>query len=218
MAVRLNRFAPSGFWESPLIITHSQGATTSTWSVPKCHATSVFFTVSLGFFFSLFFFSSLNLIFSLSLTTAMLSGPGGSRLETLLNYACRTVLRKHRGFSTSAACRSFHPSFQEKNVTLLLPCSTVCPPSPLLIFLSFSLCFHPTTTPALLCLPSSTFHLINVHLAKRHSVSLAQHCGNPCHQTSGKPDTSVAFTHFASNILGLGVHDISLACSSLFFI
>ena len=40
-----------------------------------------------------------------------------SRLETLLNYACHTVLHKRRGFSVLAACRelrSFHPGFQKK--------------------------------------------------------------------------------------------------------
>ena len=61
-------------------MTHSHGPTTSTRSVPKCSATSIFFAVSLGFFLSLFF-SSLNLTFSLSLTTATLSSPGVPRLR-----------------------------------------------------------------------------------------------------------------------------------------
>ena len=55
-------------------MTHSHGSTTSTRSVPKSLATSIF-AVCLGFFFSLIF-SSLNVIFSLSLTTVTLSGQG----------------------------------------------------------------------------------------------------------------------------------------------
>ena len=159
--------------------------------MPKCPTTSIFFTVSLGFFFSLFF-SSLNLTFSLSLNTVTLSGLGAlsaktSRLETLLNYAYRTVLCKHRGSSKSDARREIGlPTLaSRKNFTLLLPCSTVCLPSPLLIFLSFFLWLYPTTTPALLRLPSSTFHLIGLPLAKSHSVAWAQHYGIPVTEHSG---------------------------------
>ena len=111
-----------------------------------------------------------------------------SRLEILLNYACRTVLRKRRGSSASAACGElvFPPWLADENYTLLLPCSTVCPPSPHMIFVSFFLCLHPTTTLALLCL-AQTSTLINLPLAKSHSVSLAQHCDNPYHRTTGIP-------------------------------
>ena len=40
-------------------MTHSHGSTTSTQSVPRCPATSIFIAISLGVFLSLFF-SSLN--------------------------------------------------------------------------------------------------------------------------------------------------------------
>ena len=85
MAVRLNRFAPSSSWESPSM-THSHGPTTSTRSVPKCLATSIFFAISFGFW-------------------SGCTKSKASRLETLLNYACRIVLHKRRGSSASAARR-----------------------------------------------------------------------------------------------------------------
>ena len=126
-----------------------------------------------------------------------------SKLETHLNYACRTVLRKRRGSSTSAAHRELGLSTlaSRRKLQPALTILTVCPSSPLLIFLSFFLCLHPTTTFALLHLLSSTFYLINLPLAKNHSVSCVQDYGDPCHQTSGKPENSTVFTHFASIIL-----------------
>ena len=61
-------------------INDSHGPTTSTRSEPKSPTTSIFFTVSLGFFFSLFFFSSLSLTF-LPLTTVTMSGLGAPSLR-----------------------------------------------------------------------------------------------------------------------------------------
>ena len=56
--------------------------------------------------------------------------------SAFLNYACRTVLCKHNGSSASAARRELGLSTLASmtNFTLLLPCSTVCLPSPLLIY------------------------------------------------------------------------------------
>ena len=208
-------------------MTHSHGATTSTRSVPKCLATSIFFAISLGFFLS-FFFSSLNLTFSLYLTTVTLSGQGAPnpklpdwRPSSTMPVALSFINVEGPPHRLLVGNQAFPPWLPGENFTLLLTCSTVCTPSPLLIFLNFFLCLHPATTPTLLHLPSSTFHLIDLPLAKSHSVSLAQHCGDFCHQTSGIPRNSTVFTHFTSIILGkifdfyhLHVHDISLTCSS----
>ena len=96
-----------------------------------------------------------------------------SRLETLHNYACRTVLCQRKGSSASTAHRklSLPTLASRRTFTSLSPCSTVCLPSPVLIYLSFYLHLHPTTTPAPLRLPNSTFHLIVPPLAKSHSLS-----------------------------------------------
>ena len=149
-----------------------------------------------------------------------------SRLENLLNYACRTILRKRRRSSASAAHRELGLSTLASRRKLHLAVTMFkCMSSKSPSYLShLFLCFHPTTTPALLCLPSSTFHLIDLPLAKSHSVQRAQCCGNPCHWTSGTPENSAGFAQFVSNISGmifdfyhLHVRDISLTCSLFFF-
>ena len=81
---------------------------------------SISFTVSLGFFLCLFF-SFLNLTFSSLFDYVVWSRctkSEASRLETLHNYACCTVLRKHKGSSTLAAHRELGLNF-----TSTLPCS-----------------------------------------------------------------------------------------------
>ena len=179
------------------------GLTTSTWSVPRCPQTSVSFAIFHGFFCSLFFFSSLYLIFSFS-STVTLCGPGTPRLR----------LPGWRPSSTSYM-QVWRPG---ENFTLLLPCSTVHLQSPLLIYLSFFLRLHSTTTPAPLCLPSSTFHLINLIFYGLKSFSfMGEHCGDPCHRTSETLKTSLAITHhFLSNISINDIWLLLVACAWYF--
>ena len=106
MAVRLNRFATASSWESPSM--------THTWSD---HINTVCAKVSRNLNLlrrlSWFLPQPLLLLFLKSYILPLFdycdvvcSGCTKSeafRLETLLNYACRTVLRKRSGSSTSAA-------------------------------------------------------------------------------------------------------------------
>ena len=133
-----------------------------------------------------------------------------SRLETLLSYACRTVLRKRRGSSASAAHReiglSTLASRRKHHLTLMFNCmSSKSPPYFSQLFLLPS--SHYNTRSA-----SSTFDLIDLPLAKSHSVSWVQRCSDPCHRTSGTPENSTAFTHFVSNILGMILTSITWMC------
>ena len=161
--------------------------------------------VSLGFFLSLFYFSSLNLTFDYcDVVWSGCTKSEASRLETLLNNAYRTVLRKCKGSSTLAAHRELGLSTLAYRRNLHLCCYHVQlyvfqVPS-LSKYLSFFLRLHPTTTPAPLHLPSSTFHPIDPPLAKNHLVSWAQNYGNPCHRTSETLETSLGITHSASDI------------------
>ena len=110
------------------------------------------------------------------------------------NYVCRTVLCKRKGSFTSAAHRELGLSTLASRRKLYLAltmsnCMSFKSP-PYLSFFSSPL-FHYNTLP--IHLLSSTFHLINLF---GHSVSWVQHC----HRTFETPDTSIATTHFASNI------------------
>ena len=146
-----------------------------------------------------------------------------SRLETLLNYACRTVLHKCRGSSTSAARRelglSILASRRKRHLVLtIFNCmSSKSPP-----YLS-----------QLFPLPSSHY---NTHSASSSQLNLPRNrslFGQKSFSFMGAalwrslspnirtPENSTVFTHFASIILGkifdfyyLYVHDISLTCSS----
>ena len=112
---------------------------------------------------------SLNLAFSLALTTVTLSSQGvpslrlpGWRPSSTMPAALSFVNVENPPQWLLIGNWVFPPWLPGENFTLLLPRSTVCPSSPLLIFLSFFLCLHPTTTLALLRLPSSTFHKIDL--------------------------------------------------------
>ena len=121
-----------------------------------------------------------------------------SRLETLHNYACCTVLHKRKGSSSLAARRKLGlPTLASRRKLHLAVTMFNCMSSKSSPCLSE---LHSTTTPAPLCLPNSTFHLIGPPLAKSHSVSLAPHCGNPCHRTSETLGISLGITHLLTHL------------------
>ena len=74
---------------------------------------SAFYVASLGFSLGLFFFSTLNDTFFPYLTIMTMCGlfvctkEESHQLETLLNFACRTVLHKRRDYSASSARKKF---------------------------------------------------------------------------------------------------------------
>ena len=150
-----------------------------------------------------------------------------SRLETFLNYTCRTVLRKCRGSSASATRR-------EQGL------STLTSRRKLDFVLTMFNCMSSKSPPYL----SQRFPLPSSHYNTR-STSSSQLNLLPNRSSFGQKSFSFMgtvlwqslplnicniiefnnFTHFASNILWiifdfyhLHVHDISLTCSSLFFI
>ena len=192
-------------------MTHSRGLTISTQSVHKCHATSTSFAVCLFLPQPLFLlFTKSYIIPSFDYCDIVWSGctkTKANRLENLLNYACRIVLHRSKRSSASAARREPGLSTLASplwppggNFTSQLLCSTVCLPSHLLIYLSFSL--HPlsTTTPALFHLPNSIFLQTDPLMGRNPLVSWVQHYGDHFLRTLGIPKTLIVIILFVNNI------------------
>ena len=132
-----------------------------TWCARKSPAASICFVDSLGFSLapSYSFFSSL--ISFLSLTIVMLSGVGctkseSTRLESLLNFACRTVLHRSKHSSASAARQELHLSTLSSRRKLYLSqavfkcLSSQSPPYLSTLFPLHSVpCFFPVKPPTL---------------------------------------------------------------------
>ena len=125
-----------------------------------------------------------------------------SRLETLLNYAYRTVLCKQRGSSKSAAHREIG-----------LP--TLASRRKLHLALTMFNCMSSKSPPylsQLFPLPSSHY---NTRSASSSQLNLPPNWSSfgqksfscmgsalwdPCHRTFGTLETSITITHFASNL------------------
>ena len=88
-------------------------------------------------------------------------GIGALHVPFLRKRRWSSALAAHTelGLSTQASRRKLHLT-----LTMFSCMSSKSPPH----LSRCSLCLHPTTTPTLLCLPSSTYHLINLPLAKSH--------------------------------------------------
>ena len=106
-------------------------------------------------------------------------------LETLLNFACRTVLRRRRDYSASAACGELGLSTlsAKRKLHLLKPCSNACLPSLLLTFLNFSLPQPLTITLVPLLLANLICLLQELASGKRLSVLLVFSCGGLIQRT-----------------------------------
>ena len=185
-------------------MAHSHGLTTSTWSVPKCPATSIFFAISLSQPLLLFLKSyNLPLLHYCDIVWSKCTKSKASRLEILLNYACCTVLHKRRRSYASSARRE-------------LGIFTLASRRKLHLALIMFNCMYSKSLPYF----SQLFPLTSSHYNTRSALSsqlnlppnrssfgrksfsfIAKHCGDTCHRTFGTPVASTAINHFASNSL-----------------
>ena len=109
--------------------------------------------------------------------------------ETLLNYACHTVLWSRRDYSASAAHSELGPTWPK-------PCSSVCLPSLLVIFLNFSLPQPLTITLVPLVLANLICLLQELASGKRLSVLLVLPCGGLFQRTLELVQTLELFQDF----------------------
>ena len=108
-----------------------------------------------------------------------------------VGHSSQACYSRQLGLSTLASRRKLHNS-----VTMFNCMSSKSPPYlSQLFFFAFIPLQHPSTS-------SSQLNLSPIvpPSAKCHSVSWAQHCGDPCHRTSKTLETSLGTTHFASDI------------------
>ena len=125
-----------------------------------------------------------------------------SRLETLHNYACCTVLHKRKGSSALAACRKLGlPTLASRRklhlaVTMFNCMSSKSSPYLSQLFSSPSSHYNTCST------SSSQLNLLpnGPPLAKSRSVSWATHCGDPCHRTSETLEISLGITHLSHGL------------------
>ena len=120
-------------------------------------------------------------------------------LETLLNFACRTVLCRCRDYSASAHSELGLAALQqEENSTWPKPCSNACLPSLLLTFLNFSLPQPLTITLVPLLLANLICLLQELASGKRLSVLLVLPCGSLFQRTLELVQTLKLFQDFVS--------------------